>query len=36
MITDAIEGQVTAFAINDTKLYVPRIPLSTQDTAKPL
>ena len=36
MITNAIEGKVPAVAINDAKLYVSGVPLSTQDTAKPL
>ena len=36
MITNAIEGKVPAVAINDAKLYVSGVSLSTQDTVKPL
>ena len=34
IIANAIDGQITTFAITDTKLYVPVLTLSTQDNAK--
>ena len=36
MVDTNIDNQSATFSINDTKLYVPVVTLSTQDNAKPL
>ena len=36
MVDTNIDNQSSTFSINDTKLYVPAVTLSTQDNAKPL
>ena len=36
IISNAAANQDTTFTINDTKVFVPVLPLSTQDNVKPL